>query len=162
MQVLLIQTGGTIDKDYREGAGTYNFEIMDPAAQRILERIKPSFEYRILPLLQKDSQDISDEDRQLLLKTCQDAEEKYIVITHGTDTMVETGEFLNGVSDKVIVITGSSRPERFSKSDAPFNLGLAFGALTRLPDGIYVAMSGCVLPWNHIAKDPHTGQFIKH
>jgi L-asparaginase len=161
MKVLFIQTGGTIDKDYRKGAGVYNFEIMSPGAERILERADPSFEFRILNLMQKDSQDINDEDRQKILAACKDAPETHIIITHGTDTMTKTGEALSELSNKVIVLTGSSKPERFSTSDADFNLGMAVGALHSQPLGVYIAMSGRVLPWNVLQKNQETGQFVE-
>jgi L-asparaginase len=161
MEILFIQTGGTIDKDYPRVHKGYAFEIKKPAVKRILKKINPSFEYEILPLLQKDSQEITDKERKLIVKTCADAKQKYIVITHGTDTMAATAKALKGIKNKVIVITGALRPERFSNSDAAFNLGTAVGALSALPNGIYIAMSGRVLPWNQVKKNPQTGQFLE-
>ena len=160
MKVLFIGAGGTIDKDYREGAGTYNFVERDPRVEDILEHANPSIHYRAVSLIKKDSMDLTDEDRQMILRTCQQAPEKRIIITHGTDTMNVTGEFLSkGIKDKVIVITGAARPELFSNSDASFNVGSALGALNVLDDGVYIAMNGRVLPWDKIRKDPVTGVF---
>lgn len=155
-----MQAGGTIDKDYRRGANVYNFEIADPAAERILKRVDPLFTYRFIPLLRKDSMDMTEEDRQLILETCQKVPESHIVITHGTDTMTKTAETLQTITDKIIVLTGSAMPELFAGSDADFNVGMAVGALTILERGIYIAMSGRVLPWDQIHKDPETGQFV--
>lgn len=161
MKVLFIQTGGTIDKDYRRGANVYNFEIAEHAAERIVKRANLGIECRFVSLLRKDSQDITNKDRQLIVKTCTEAAEDYIIITHGTDTMTKTGESLSAIKDKIIVLTGSSLPERFHNSDADFNLGMAVGALYGLSPGVYVVMHGHVLPWNKAQKDPETGQFVR-
>jgi L-asparaginase len=159
MNVLFVQTGGTIDKDYPKGADSYHFEIKDPAIKRILDKTEPTFQYRIVTALQKDSLDIDHVDRQKVVDICQQAEEDKIVVTHGTDTMRLTAEALEKITNKTIVITGALRPERFSNSDADFNIGTALGALNVLPPGVYIAMSGRVLPWQHLKKDPKTGNF---
>lgn len=161
MEVLLIQTGGTIDKDYPETGLTYSFVISDPAAGRILKHIKPAFKYRIIELFKKDSSDLTDRDRNEIVKTCLQAKEDKIVISHGTDTMTQTAKSLDVIKNKVIVLTGSMRPERFVHSDAAFNLGMAIGALQSKQPGIYIAMSGLVLPYNQIKKDFDKGQFVK-
>lgn len=158
--ILFIQTGGTIDKDYPTGKAAYAFEIAEPAVGRILKKIKPTFEYRIVELLKKDSTDLTDDDRKLILETCAGATEQYIVITHGTDTMRQTAAFVNGLEGKTVIITGSMRPERLVESDADFNLGTAIGAIGHLPTGIYIAMSGQVLPWDKTEKDYARGQFV--
>jgi L-asparaginase len=160
MNVLFVQTGGTIDKDYPTQGTAYAFEIARPAAERILKVVNPSFTYRFVELLKKDSSDITDEDRELILKTCEDASENKIIVTHGTDTMVETARVLSSIKDKIIVITGSMKPERFIESDASFNLGSAIAALSLAEPGIYIAMSGRVLPWNKATKDFDQGQFV--
>jgi L-asparaginase len=162
MNILCIQTGGTIDKNYPQHGVAYNFEIADPAVNRILELINPSFTYRALELLKKDSTDITDEDRQLIHEACVNAEEKYIIITHGTDTMVDTARALSDIENKVIVITGSMRPERFVNSDAAFNIGTAVGALGIAKDGVYVAMSGRVLLWDKVTKDYAQSKFVEN
>ena len=160
MKVLIIGTGGTIDKDYREGAGTYNFIEREPRIAAILEKSKLSFDWRSISVIKKDSMDLTDEDRQLIVDTCEKASEKYIVITHGTDAMHLTGKALSErINGKVIVLTGAARPEMFSNSDASFNVGSAVGALEALEDGIYIAMNGRVLPWDKIKKDPTSGIF---
>lgn len=160
MRILFIQTGGTIDKDYAEGAGVYNFKERNPRVENILKLANPSVDYRIVSVLKKDSQDITDEDRQVILKVCREAPEKRIVVTHGTDTMHLTGEVLSKViDDKIIILTGAARPEMFYNSDAAFNVGSAVGALDVADNGVYIAMSGRVLPWDKIHKDPITGVF---
>ncbi len=148
MKVLFIQTGGTIDKNYPAGVNNhgYNFEITEPAFDRILKRIKPKFEYEAKLLLKKDSLDLEDKDRALILETCQNSSFDKIIITHGTDTMSQTAQTLAAIKDKTIVITGAMLPEKFKDSDADFNLGTAIGALSSLPPGIYIALHGQVFP----------------
>jgi L-asparaginase len=160
MSILFIQTGGTIDKEYEEGAKAYNFIITNPAVERILAQVSPTFKYRIISMTRKDSMDLTDEDRKAIVAACEEASENRIVITHGTDTMAATGRALSVITDKVIVLTGALRPERFYNSDAAFNIGTAVGALQTLSNGIYVAMSGRVLPWDQYTKHPKTGQFM--
>lgn len=161
MKITFIQTGGTIDKDYPQTSRGYAFEISEPAVKRILEKLNPVFEYNIITALQKDSLDITTKDRQLILQLCITAKNSKIIITHGTDTMMETAETLHSITDKTIIITGAMRPERFTNSDAPINIGVAIGAVASLPHGVYIAMHGQVYSWNDVTRDPETGQFIE-
>jgi len=122
--ITFVQTGGTIDKDYPRQTKGWAFEIGEPAFSRILEKIQPSFNYEFKNLLQKDSQEITLQDREFLVNSLQSIENKHIIISHGTDTMIETAMFLDKyINDKVVILTGAIRPERFSDSDAEFNLG---------------------------------------
>lgn len=159
MKILFIQTGGTIDKEYEQGAKAYSFIISTPAVERILSKAGPSFEYRVISVAKKDSMDLLETDRQAIVEACLNAPEKYIIITHGTDTMNDTAQALNAVKGKTIVITGALLPERFYNSDADFNIGTAVGAISALADGIYIAMSGMVMEWAKLQKDSTTGQF---
>jgi L-asparaginase len=161
MKILFMQTGGTIDKDYPKTKNGYAFEISQPAVKRILEKLNPSFDYDIVSVLKKDSLDITEEDREKILKSCQKSSADKIIITHGTDTMLETAKKLSVVKDKTIIITGSMRPEMFSNSDAPINVGVAIGALNVLENGIYLAMHGKVLLWSKCKRNLKTGQFIE-
>lgn len=161
MNFLFIQTGGTIDKEYEEGALAYHFIITTPAVERILATVNPAFQSRAITVARKDSMELTEDDRAAIKAACQQAPEDRIVITHGTDTMIQTGEYLSAVEGKTIVLTGSLRPERFYTSDAPFNVGLAIGAVQTLAPGIYIAMSGRVLRWDEVKKDPETGQFVR-
>ncbi len=160
MKILFIQTGGTIDKDYPLLTRGYPFEITEPAVQRILENINPSFDFEILPLLQKDSLDLTDDDREKILDACINTDVKKIIITHGTDTIIETAQKLSGIKDKVIILTGALRPERFSNSDASFNIGVAIGAINVLEDGIYIAMNGKIFDYRKVMRDNETGRFV--
>lgn len=161
VHVLFIQTGGSIDKDYPAGKDNhgYSFLITDPAYERILKRIKPSFDFETKTILQKDSLDITDSDRQLIYKTCADSKFDKIIITHGTDTMIETAEVLSGIRDKTIILTGSMVPEKFRDTDADFNVGSAVGAISVLPSGTYIAMHGRVVPYSKVVRESSTGQF---
>lgn len=163
MKILFLQTGGTIDKDYPMGQDHhgYSFIITTPAYERILKQINPAFDYETKTVLQKDSLDITDDDRDLILKACEQSPIDKIVITHGTDTMLQTAKTLSQIKDKTIVITGAMSPELFKNSDADFNLGVAVGAVTALGNGVYVAMSGQTLRWDEATFNSSTGQFVK-
>lgn len=159
MNILFIQTGGTIDKDYPKVTKGYAFEITSPAVERILKDVNPSFDFEINSILKKDSTEITDEDRKNILETCKNSVQDKILITHGTDTMKDTAEALSEIKNKTIVITGSMRPEMFSNTDADFNVGVAVGALNTLDNGVYVAMHGRVIDWRDLDRNMETGQF---
>ncbi|MDE1768085.1 MAG: asparaginase [Candidatus Micrarchaeota archaeon] len=160
-RVLFIQTGGSIDKDYPNVIKSYEFEIGEPAARRILERINLNFEYDIITVLRKDSLDITDADRQKIYVACATSASDKIIITHGTDTMVQTGLVLAEIKEKLIVLTGAAKPEKLYDSDAAFNLGVAVGALNVLSRGVFIAMSGVIYPVNKVEKDPETCKFVE-
>jgi L-asparaginase len=160
MKITFIQTGGTIDKDYPRTKKGYAFEITTPAIKRILENLNPSFSFKILTAFRKDSTEITLSDRAKLLAVCMKTRSNKIVITHGTDTMIETAKYLSSsLKNKTIVITGAMRPERFSNSDASFNTGFAVAAVQTLPVGVYIAMHGNVFLWNRCKRN-NEGQFI--
>ncbi|MBI3956341.1 asparaginase [Candidatus Gottesmanbacteria bacterium] len=160
MKILFIQTGGTIDKDYPRLTKGYAFEITAPAVKRILEDISPFFDFEILPLLQKDSLDLTDEDRNKIRGACLSTDADKIVITHGTDTMIETAQLLGDIKGKAIILTGAMRPERFFNSDADFNLGIAIGAINMVKEGVFIAFNGRVYPYDKVKRDLKTGQFV--
>lgn len=159
MNILFIQTGGSIDKDYPKKIKGYAFEITEPAVKRILRRARAGFKYEIIALLQKDSQEITSEDRQLIYNTCKQAKQEKIVITHGTDTIIETATTLGDITNKTIVLTGSMIPEKFKDSDADFNVGSAVGAFSSLRPGVYLAIHGRILPYDTTTRELDTGQF---
>ena len=97
----------------------------------------------------------------LLYNECKVANENKIIITHGTDTMIETAIFLSKLSKKTIVLTGAMRPERFSNSDADLNVGVSLGAVQTLSSGIYISMHGWVLPFDKVVRNMETGQYHK-
>lgn len=161
MKIVFIQAGGTIDKDYPRTQKGYAFEIGEPAVKRILGKIHPSFELEVISLVKKDSLDMTEKDRDKILETCQKTDADRIVVTHGTDTMIETARRLSTIKNKTIVLTGAMKPEKFSDSDASFNVGAAVGALSVLSSGVYIAMNGRVLPWNKSRRDERTGRFVE-
>lgn len=115
----------------------------------------------IAPLMQKDSMDITAEDRELMWKKCMDTPENRLLITHGTDTMADTARFLGekGVGDKTVVLVGSFVPLSQENSDATFNLGYAYAAAQTLPAGVWVAMNGEIFEWNNVQKNREKGRF---
>jgi len=161
MKIVFIQAGGTIDKDYPKARKGYAFEIGEPAVKRILEKVHPNFDFEVISLLRKDSLDMTEEDRVRIREACQRADADKIVITHGTDTMIETAKKLRGIMKKTIVLTGAMKPEKFSDSDAAFNVGAAVGAVNILSSGVYIAMNGRILPWNNVKRDERTGLFVE-
>ncbi len=158
-KIVFIQTGGTIDKDYPHTTKGWAFEFGEPATNRILEKLNPSFEYEVITAFQKDSLEINDEDRSKLVALIHELSCSKIIITHGTDTMKETAEALSVIQDKLIVITGAMRPERFTNSDAAVNVGMAIGAASLLDKGIYIAMHGVLAKHDMIKRNMETGKY---
>lgn len=150
MKIIFIQTGGTIDKDYEmtEKNHGYNFEISKPAVRAIMERVKPKFNFKIISVTKKDSLDLTAADRRKIYQECKNTKSNKIIITHGTDTFLKTAKALNQIKNKVIILTGAMKPERFQDSDAMFNVGTAIGAIKFLPNGVYIAMNGIISKWN--------------
>lgn len=140
----VITTGGTIDKIYFDEKSDY--EIGEPEIGRILSEMNVAFRWQVQALLRKDSLKITESDRRLIRHAVEAAEARHVLITHGTDTMVETARALEGIPDKVIVLTGALNPARFIGSDAVFNIGCAVGAVQCLEAGVWIAMNGRV--WN--------------
>lgn len=142
--ILFIQTGGTIDKKYPQKANAYGFEIEDAAFNRILVKAQVKFDFETISLFRKDSQDITNNDRDKLLALCKQTLYKNIIITHGTDTIRETAKHLVNVDGKTIILTGAHLPECVNGSDADFNLGVSVGAINTLDNGVYIALNGLV------------------
>ena len=160
LKLVFIQTGGTIDKDYPHTTKGWAFEFGEPASIRMLEKLDPSFQYSVLTAFRKDSLEIVDEDRQMLTELIKKQEAGKIIVTHGTDTMIETAIYLNErIKDKLIVITGAMRPERFKNSDAEINLGSAIGAANLLENGVFIAMHGIVKSCTEIRRDLENGKY---
>ena len=159
MKILFIQTGGTIDKDYPKTNAGYAFEIDEPAVSRVLEKSFLGFEFNVVSLFKKDSMDILEEDRQALKAMLSSTDYSKIIVTHGSDTMVETAQFVGNVKNKTILFTGSYRPQRFAESDADFNIGVAVGAINVLSEGTFIAMNGKIMQPETCYKHPETGFF---
>ena len=140
MTIKIFSVGGTIDKVYFDSLSEY--QVGSPSIREILGNLPIAFDYEIESLLRKDSLDMNDADRQLVRDAVERETCQHILITHGTDTMVETGKALSGIQRKCIVLTGAMEPAHFKSSDAVFNIGVAVGAVISLPDGVYLAMNG--------------------
>jgi len=138
---------------YSEEKGTLNFSFGKQAVKELSEnKVKLNFEYDIERLLAKDSLEMTNEDRQLIKKACEGTIADKILITHGTDTMVDTAKVLSTITNKVIVLTGASQPYKFRESDAEFNVGVAVGALNTLDNGVYISMNGRIYEWDKVEK----------
>ena len=156
-ELLIVTTGGTIDKVYFDDKSDY--QIGEPQIGRILEELGVAFRFRVIPILRKDSLHISDSDRELIRSAIAAQEAKHVLITHGTDTMVETARVLSALSDKTIVLTGALNPARFRGSDAEFNIGTAVGAVQALPPGVYIAMNGRIWDPSKVRKNVEANRF---
>ena len=156
-EVLILTTGGTIDKLYFDALSTY--QIGDSVVDRLLQTARVTLPYRRVELMRKDSLELTDDDRALIRERVAACSETHVLITHGTDTMTQTAECLQDIAGKVIVLTGAMQPARMRASDAPFNLGLALGALQCLPPGVYIAMNGQVFHAGQVRKNRHAGRF---
>ena len=161
MRIKVFTAGGTIDKIYGEERGTLNFSFGKQAIREMGEnKLKLNIDYDIERILAKDSLEMTEDDRLLIKRACQGALAKKILITHGTDTMIETARILSDIPDKAIVLTGASQPYKFRESDAEFNIGVAFGALNILDRGVFIAMNGRVYPWDKCEKTAD-GRFLE-
>ena len=149
--ILILTTGGTIDKVYFDAKGGY--KVGEPQIVDILRTVGVATGYRIHTLLRKDSLDLTDEDRALIRRTVGDVSHYRILITHGTDTMVETARYLRNMPGKTIVLVGSLTPARFKATDAEFNIGFAFAAAQTLPPGVYLAMNGRIFDPRMVRKN---------
>ncbi|TVP58089.1 MAG: asparaginase [Gemmatimonadales bacterium] len=158
MAIRLFITGGTFDKEYDEIEGRLYFK--DTHLPEMLEMGRCRLDLRIRTLMMVDSLEMTDTDRELIMRNCREVPETRIVITHGTDTMVDTAQALaDGVEGKTIVLTGAMIPIAFGSSDGLFNLGGALTAVQALPPGVYITMNGRVFSWDRVRKNRDTGIF---
>jgi L-asparaginase len=158
MDVRLFITGGTFDKEYDEIGGRLYFK--DTHVREMLERGRCRLDVAVDTLMLIDSLEMTDADRRSILERCRDVAEHQIVITHGTDTMVETARVLGEAGlPRTIVLTGAMIPWAFGSSDGLFNLGSALSFAQALPHGVYVAMNGRWFPWDDVTKNKTLGIF---
>ena len=156
-KLLIITTGGTIDKIYFDDKSDY--QIGEPQISQILHAMHVAFEFEVSALMRKDSLHMEDKDRKLIRDVVSASEARHILITHGTDSMVETAAVLQNIPDKTIVLTGALNPARFRDSDAIFNIGCAVGAAQALPLGVYISMNGKVWDPAHVRKNRRENRF---
>jgi len=156
--ILVVTTGGTIDKAYFDALSTY--QIGESVIARLLQVANVTHPYRVVEFSRKDSLDLTDEDRAGLRALIAEAAESRIVVTHGTDTMTDSASVLTAVTGKTIVLTGALAPARFAESDAAFNLGMAFGVAQTARVGVYIAMNGEVFSAGQVRKDRERARFV--
>jgi len=158
MAIRIFITGGTFDKEYNELNGQLFFKDTHLHEMLKLGRCRVDLDIRTLMMI--DSLEMTNDDRELIAQQCLKSNEDRIVLTHGTDTMVETAKVLAAsVTNKTIVITGAMIPYKFGSSDGLFNLGSALAFVQTLPAGVYVAMNGKYFNWDNVKKNRQTGQF---
>ena len=160
MTIKVLITGGTIDKQYNELNGELIFT--QSSVEDMLAQGGTKLDISVETVMLKDSLDMDDNDRQKILTSCLACEESQIIITHGTDTMVETSQVLAaGIKDKTIVLLGAMVPYQFKNSDALFNLGCAIAAVQTLGNGVYITMNGKIFNYDEVIKNRELGEF-KH
>ncbi len=157
MHIRFITTGGTIDKVYFDDLS--QFEIGESVVQHVLSEGLVEFEYDVVSLMQKDSLEMDDEDRQKLRDYIENDDASHYIITHGTDTMAETASVLSDLDGRTIVLTGSLSPARFKTTDAVFNVGMAVAAVQVAGPGVYIAMSGQVFDAGAVRKNRAENRF---
>jgi len=157
LKIKIFTTGGTFDKIYFDAKS--EFQFADTIIGDLLEEANISFDYDIVTLLEKDSLDMNDVDRKMIHDAVSNVKEDKILITHGTDTMVETAQALLDIRDKTIVLFGAMQPARMRQSDATYNLGVACAAVQLLPAGVHLAMNGQIFDPLKVLKNRAQNRF---
>jgi len=158
MTIRIFITGGTFDKEYNELNGTLFFK--DTHLHEMLNSGRCRVDTQVRTLMMIDSLEMTDSDREIILQNCIKTQEERIIITHGTDTMVETARFLyQRIKDKTIVLTGAMIPYKFGSSDGLFNLGSSIAFAQTLPHGVYISMNGKYFASNNVRKNKEKGEF---
>ena len=157
MKLKIITTGGTIDKIYFDAKS--EFQVGEPQIGEVLKEANVALEYEIISPVRKDSLDLTDEDRRLIFQAVDSAAQRYVIVTHGTDTMIETAKVLKGIAGKVIVLTGAMQPAKFRFTDAVFNIACAVTAVQLLPEGVHIVMNGRIFDPDKTRKNRQLNQF---
>ncbi len=157
MKIDIITTGGTIDKVYFDEKS--HFAVGESTIREILAEANVTVAFDVVNLLRKDSLQLTAADRDLIRGTIEARDASRIVVTHGTDTMVETAKSLQGLPDKTVVLTGSLSPARFRNSDAVFNVGTALAAVQCLPEGIFLVANGRIFQPDRVRKNRELNRF---
>ncbi len=158
MNIRIFITGGTFDKEYNELDGELYFKDTHLPEMLTLGRSEVKVDMRTLMMI--DSLEMTDDDRNVIVQNCMKAAEDKILITHGTDTMVETAKMIaEKVTDKTIVLTGAMIPYKFGSSDGLFNLGASLAYVQTLPHGVYISMNGKYFTWDNAQKNKKLGKF---
>ncbi len=151
MFIRFVTTGGTIDKIYFDAMS--RFEVGESQVKHILTEGLANIDYDIVSMFRKDSLDLTDDDRQKLKEYIESDDAERYVVSHGTDTLVQTAEVLADIPDKTIVLTGALSPARFKTTDAVFNVGMAVAAVQTVKPGVYLAISGQVFEAGKVRKN---------
>lgn len=157
MKLRIVTTGGTIDKLYFDAKSEY--QVGEPQIAGILRDVGVAFDYEVTALMRKDSLEMEEADRRHIRDAVTAAAESRVLITHGTDTMLDTARALEDVAGKTIVLTGALNPARFQDSDAMFNIGCAVAAAQVCPPGVYIAMNGRVWRPSEVRKNVDANRF---
>jgi len=157
MNLHIITTGGTIDKIYFDAKSDY--QVGEPVIGELLASMGVTFPYTVESAMRKDSLDLTDADRAHIHERVEACDEPRVLITHGTDGMVATGQALAGIAGKTIVLTGALQPAAFKSSDAIFNIGCAIGALQAADPGVYIAMNGRLFDIDNVRKNVAENRF---
>jgi len=160
--IQIFVTGGTFDKEYNFITGQLYFE--DTHLHQMFDLGRCTLDLNIKTLMMIDSLDMTDDDRDIIVHNCKKSKAEHIVITHGTDTMVDTAKKIaeSGIDNKTIVITGALIPYAFgSSSDGFFNLGSSLAFAQSLDKGVYIAMNGRYFKWDNVRKNKNSGYFEK-
>lgn len=159
-KISILITGGTFDKEYDEINGILSFKKTQ--IHEMLHQSRAKIEFEIKTLMLIDSLEMSDKQRKEIVNNCAQDENNKIIITHGTDTIAETGQAIMKENlKKCIILTGAMIPIKFGSSDGLFNLGCAVGLVQSLKNGVYVAMNGNYFPANKVKKNIQSGLFEK-
>ena len=158
MKIKIYITGGTFDKEYNELNGELFFK--DSHLPEMLRLGRSRLDVDIRNLMMIDSLEMTEEDREIIVQNCIKTPAKRILITHGTDKMVETAKVIAGkVKGKTIVLTGAMVPYKFGSSDGLFNLGSSLAFVQSLPEGVYISMNGKYFKWDNVRKNRKIGEF---
>ena len=159
-KISILITGGTFDKEYDEINGILSFKKTQ--IHEMLHQSRAKIEFKIKTLMLIDSLEMSDKQRIEIVNSCAQDKNNKIIITHGTDTIAETGQaIMKEKLNKCIILTGAMIPIKFGSSDGLFNLGCAVGLVQSLKKGVYVAMNGNYFPANKVKKNIQSGLFEK-
>ena len=159
MTTKILLTGGTIDKNYNEFNGEFNF--IETHIPELLALGRSRADVSVQQLMMKDSLDMTTEDREAIVKACKQTKAESIILTHGTDTMVETAILLGKEKiDKTIILVGAMIPYVFKHSDATFNIGFALAAAQIKSKGVYIAMNGTLFDYDKVVKNRDIADFV--
>ena len=161
-KITVINTGGTFNKRYNPLTG----ELEVPKDSLALDEIISycyNIDFDVLNVISKDSLDMSDDDRELIVRTIKNCKNQNIIIVHGTDTMDLTASFIDeNIKDKTIVLTGAMLPISINKIEATLNFASAIGFLNaNIKNGIYISMHGSVKNYKKLIKNREIGQFLE-